>query len=145
MSRTFHRSVLHCFRVPEAKHNLWSVIITSLSNIFFSGRRWNVEKNQVESVPFKADRLFLGTLFFTILLFLLPTTAMYYAVFTVLRLMVLLVKGAINRVINTMNNLPVFPLAVACVKPDLLPGTVCVYHLWYNCRGAWRKALNDFW
>ena len=109
------------------------MIITSLSNIFFLGRRWNVEKNQVESVPFKADRLFLGTLFFTILLFLLPTTAMYYAVFTVLRLMVLLVKGAINCVINTMNNLPVFPLAVACVKPDLLPGTVCMYHLWYTC------------
>ncbi|KAK2569990.1 Phosphatidylinositol N-acetylglucosaminyltransferase subunit Q [Acropora cervicornis] len=115
---------IYCFYVYAAR--LYNFQLKKLITLFrlFTGRRWNIEKNQVESVPFKADSLFLGTLFFTILLFLLPTTAMYYAVFTVLRLMVLLVKGAINRVINTMNNLPVFPLAVACVKPDLLPGGI---------------------
>ena len=37
----------------------------------------------------------MGTLCFTVLLFLLPTTTMYYVVFTVLRLIVLFVKGII--------------------------------------------------
>lgn len=89
---------------------------------FSSGRKWNVEKNQVDIVPYKADRLFLGTLCFTVLLFLLPTTAMYYGVFTILRLIMLFVKGVITRAIDTMNNLPVFPLTIACVRPDLIPG-----------------------
>ena len=96
--------------------------------MFLSGRKWNVEKNQVDIVPYKADRLFLGTLCFTILLFLLPTTAAYYVVFTALRLMVLFVKGIVGRVINMMHNLPVFPLITAFVRSDLIPGK---YYLLY--------------
>ncbi|XP_068675180.1 phosphatidylinositol N-acetylglucosaminyltransferase subunit Q-like isoform X2 [Montipora foliosa] len=112
---------IYCFYVYAAR--LYNFQLKKLIALFrlFTGRRWNVEKNQVDSVPFKADRLFLGTLLFTILLFLLPTTAMYYAVFTVLRLMVLLGKGVINCAVNVINNLPVFPLCLAWVKPDLLP------------------------
>ena len=81
-----------------------------------------METNQIDIVPFKADRLFVGTLCFTVLLFLLPTTAMYYVVFTVLRLIVLFVKGIIAKAIDIMNSLPVFALIVACVRPDLIPG-----------------------
>ena len=115
-----------------------------------SGRRWNVEKNQVDSVPFKVDRLFLGTMCFTILLFLLPTTAMYYVVFTVLRLVVLFVKGVISRAIDAMNNLPVFPLMTACVRPDLIPGTFLllnskVFRELYGSSGwePWEKKAKN--
>lgn len=100
-------------------------IIMSLI-LYSSGRKWNVEKNQVDIVPYKADRLFLGTLCFTILLFLLPTTAAYYVVFTALRLMVLFVKGIVGRVIDMMHNLPVFPLIIAFVRSDLMPGTLYI-------------------
>ena len=48
---------------------------------------------------------------------------MYYVVFTVLRLIVLFVKGIIAKAIDTMNNLPMFALIIACVRPDLIPGT----------------------
>ena len=47
---------------------------------------------------------------------------MYYVVFTVLRLIVLFVKGIIAKAIDTMNRLPVFALTIACVRPDLIPG-----------------------
>lgn len=94
--------------------------------LYSSGRKWNVEKNQVDIVPYKADRLFLGALCFTILLFLLPTTAAYYVVFTALRLMVLFVKGIVGRVIDMMHNLPVFPLIIAFVRSDLMPGTLYI-------------------
>lgn len=100
-------------------------------NFVSSGRKWNVEKNQVDIVPYRADRLFVGTLCFTILLFLLPTTAAYYVVFTALRFMVLFVKGIVGRVIDMMHNLPVFPLIIAFVRSDLIPGK---YYNYYTFR-----------
>lgn len=49
---------------------------------------------------------------------------MYYVVFTTLRLIVLFVKGVVSRVINMMNNLPVFALITAFFRPDLIPGGI---------------------
>lgn len=77
----------------------------------------------MDIVPYKADSLFIGTLCFTVLLFLLPTTAMYYIVFTALRLVLLFVKGIISKAIDVMNNLPVFALIMVFVRSDLIPGT----------------------
>ena len=48
----------------------------------FRGKKWNVLRSRVDSAVYSTDQLFVGTLFFTVLLFLLPTTALYYAVFT---------------------------------------------------------------
>ena len=112
--------------LSDGVNHTQSSITTSFNvmdiNFVSSGRKWNVEKNQVDIVPYRADRLFLGTLCFTILLFLLPTTAAYYVVFTALRLLVLFVKGIVGRVIDMMHNLPVFPLLIAFVRSDLIPG-----------------------
>ena len=49
----------------------------------FRGRRWNPEKQRVETWPYTLEQLFLGTLCFTILLFLFPTVLLYYTVFVV--------------------------------------------------------------
>lgn len=48
----------------------------------FRGKKWNVLRRRVDSASFDVDQLFVGTLLFTIFLFLLPTTALYYTVFT---------------------------------------------------------------
>lgn len=39
-------------------------------------------RQRLDSVRYNVDQLFLGTLLFTILLFTLPTFALYYVVFT---------------------------------------------------------------
>ncbi len=48
----------------------------------FRGKKWNVLRQRVDSASYDVDQLFIGTLLFTVLLFLLPTTALYYIVFT---------------------------------------------------------------
>ena len=48
----------------------------------FRGKKWNVLRQRVDSAAYDADQLFVGTLLFTVLLFLLPTTGLYYVVFT---------------------------------------------------------------
>ena len=48
----------------------------------FRGKKWNVLRQRVDSAVYDADQLFVGTLLFTVLLFLLPTIGLYYVVFT---------------------------------------------------------------
>ena len=56
---------------------------TVLSSLWrlFRGKKWNVLRKRVDSASFDVDQLFVGTLLFTVLLFLLPTVALYYVVF----------------------------------------------------------------
>jgi phosphatidylinositol glycan class Q protein len=49
------------------------------------GKRWNSLRNRVDSYDYEIDQLFLGTLLFTIALFLLPTIATYYLFFAIVR------------------------------------------------------------
>lgn len=94
---------------------LYCLKIYGLSSLWrlFRGKKWNVLRQRVDSCSYDLDQvqhtrtqthivmipemqtftvnvfvvlqLFIGTLLFTILLFLLPTTALYYLVFTLVR------------------------------------------------------------
>ncbi|KAF5928627.1 hypothetical protein HPG69_007512 [Diceros bicornis minor] len=63
---------------------LYCLKICGLSSLWrlFRGKKWNVLRQRVDSCSYDLDQLFIGTLLFTILVFLLPTTALYYLVFT---------------------------------------------------------------
>ncbi|GAB0095810.1 phosphatidylinositol N-acetylglucosaminyltransferase subunit Q [Sergentomyia squamirostris] len=75
----------HCFYVYAAVlYRLEIVGIGALWRVVL-GRRKNVLKNRVESFDYKNSQLYLATLFFASLLFLLPTVLVYYVVFATLR------------------------------------------------------------
>lgn len=63
---------------------LFNIQIRGLTALFrlFLGKKQNPLRERVDSCQYKADQLFVGTLLFTILLFLMPTTWVYYTVFT---------------------------------------------------------------
>lgn len=46
------------------------------------GKRWNTLRHRVDSYDYEIDQLFLGTLLFTVTIFLLPTIATYYVFFS---------------------------------------------------------------
>jgi len=48
----------------------------------FRGKKWNPLRQRVDSVELDFRAIFIATLFFTILLFLLPTILCYFTVFT---------------------------------------------------------------
>lgn len=50
-----------------------------------TGKRWNVLRQRTDSYAYDVDQLFLGTLLFTVSIFLLPTVAIYAALFAVVR------------------------------------------------------------
>lgn len=106
---TFH---IYCFYVYGAR--LYCLKIYGLSSLWrlFRGKKWNVLRQRVDSCSYDLDQLFIGTLLFTILLFLLPTTALYYLVFTLLRLVVVLVQGVIHLSIDFINSFPLFAVGL---------------------------------
>ncbi|KAM9261795.1 phosphatidylinositol N-acetylglucosaminyltransferase subunit Q isoform 4-T5 [Cariama cristata] len=104
---TFH---IYCFYVYGAR--LYCLKIYGLSSLWrlFRGKKWNVLRQRVDSCSYDLDQLFIGTLLFTILLFLLPTTALYYLVFTLLRLLVVIVQGLIHLLVGLIDSLPLYSI-----------------------------------
>ncbi|KAG5680616.1 hypothetical protein PVAND_010110 [Polypedilum vanderplanki] len=78
----------HCFYIYAAM--LYKLELTTLRSLWrmVIGRRLNILKNRVESQKYSNRQLFLATLFFTTLLFLLPTVLVYYFVFAALRMLI---------------------------------------------------------
>ncbi|XP_057632006.1 phosphatidylinositol N-acetylglucosaminyltransferase subunit Q isoform X3 [Chionomys nivalis] len=111
---TFH---IYCFYVYGAR--LYCLKIYGLSSLWrlFRGKKWNVLRQRVDSCSYDLDQLFIGTLLFTILIFLLPTTALYYLVFTLLRLLVITVQGLIHLLVDLINSLPLYSLGLRLCRP----------------------------
>ncbi|XP_055991137.1 phosphatidylinositol N-acetylglucosaminyltransferase subunit Q [Sorex fumeus] len=118
---TFH---IYCFYVYGAR--LYCLKIYGLSSLWrlFRGKKWNVLRQRVDSCSYDLDQLFIGTLLFTILIFLLPTTALYYLVFTLLRLLVVTVQGVIHLLVDLINSLPLFALGLRLCRPYRLAAGV---------------------
>ncbi|KAK2508958.1 hypothetical protein MC885_018443, partial [Smutsia gigantea] len=116
---TFH---IYCFYVYGAR--LYCLKVCGLSSLWrlFRGKKWNVLRQRVDSCSYDLDQLFIGTLLFTILVFLLPTTALYYLVFTLLRLLVVAVQGLVHLLVDLINSLPLYSLGLRLCRPCRLAG-----------------------
>ncbi|KAJ8923233.1 hypothetical protein NQ315_001789 [Exocentrus adspersus] len=125
---TFH---VYCIYVYAAR--LFSLQISGLMSLWrlFIGRKFNPLRQRVDSCKYTPDQLFIGTLGFTILLFLLPTTALYYAVFTTFRLVILLVNGLLLRLRFFLNTLPFYVMVLWVFNSSSVAGTVHIE--WKNC------------
>ncbi|XP_028310278.1 phosphatidylinositol N-acetylglucosaminyltransferase subunit Q-like [Gouania willdenowi] len=111
---TFH---IYCFYVYGAR--LYYLKVYGLSSLWrlFRGKKWNVLRQRVDSCSYDVDQLFIGTLLFTVLLFLLPTTALYYLVFTLLRLLVVLFQGVLHLSVDFINSFPLFAVLLRLLRP----------------------------
>lgn len=115
------------FSLPIFFCKSWLILCPSI--FFFSGKKWNVLRNRVDSVENDVDRLFIGTLLFTILLFLFPTIFLYYIVFTSLRLFVLLIQAVLFGFVALFNSFPFYGVWLYFMNPEYLPGTLVVVWL----------------
>ncbi|KAL0992583.1 hypothetical protein UPYG_G00095320 [Umbra pygmaea] len=107
---TFH---IYCFYVYGAR--LYCLKVYGLTSLWrlFRGKKWNVLRQRVDSCSYDMDQLFIGTLLFTrILLFLLPTTALYYLVFTLLRMVVVMFQGVLHLSVDFINSFPLFAIGL---------------------------------
>ena len=90
----------------------------------FRGKKYNQLKDRVDSYSYSNEQLFLGSISFTILLFLLPTVLLYYLVFLVLRLVTLSILLSIKFMVAIISNLPVYSILLWIVGSKKLINSV---------------------
>ncbi|XP_076460294.1 phosphatidylinositol N-acetylglucosaminyltransferase subunit Q-like [Babylonia areolata] len=115
---------IYCFYVYAAR--LYCLQIYALSSLWrlFRGKKWNVLRLRVDSALYTIDQLCVGTLLFTVLLFLLPTSLLYYTVFTALRLLVLSFHGVLTVVKDVLNMVPAATVLLRLLKSKCVTGDV---------------------
>jgi phosphatidylinositol glycan class Q protein len=84
-----------------------SLQISSLISFWrlFRGCKYNPLRNRVDSCHYNPNQLVLGTLLFTILLFLLPTSLLFHVIFFAIRIVQFSIQLAIRAVIVIINKL----------------------------------------
>ncbi|XP_069692380.1 phosphatidylinositol N-acetylglucosaminyltransferase subunit Q [Periplaneta americana] len=118
---SFH---IYCIYVYAARlYNLQVSGLVALWRLFL-GRKRNPLRGRVDSCQYSPDQLFVGTLAFTILLFLLPTTFMYYIVFTSLRLVVIGLGGLLTRVRYVLQCLPLYVSTLWLLRSTAISSTI---------------------
>ncbi|KAJ8979970.1 hypothetical protein NQ317_013718 [Molorchus minor] len=135
---TFH---VYCIYVYAAR--LFSLQIRGLVSLWklFIGRKYNPLRQRVDSCQYSQNQLFIGTLGFTISLFLLPTTMMYYAVFATFRLVILLIDGLLFGFRYLLNMLPLYVTVLWIFNASSLAGTIYI-RCKNNCEQADRVLVE---
>jgi phosphatidylinositol glycan class Q protein len=107
--------MLHCchilwlYSVLARIYHLQFSLLLSLW-FLFRGKKWNVLKQRLDSCDYSIDQLLLGTLLFTILFFLLPTTWAFYLYFLIAYALVLVIHTLTCIVLELCNHFPFYSL-----------------------------------
>ncbi|KAJ3165968.1 phosphatidylinositol N-acetylglucosaminyltransferase subunit gpi1 [Geranomyces variabilis] len=113
---------LHLCYAVASKIYYWQVkLIVSLFTLF-RGKRKNVEKKRIDSAEYTLDQLLLGTILFTLLIFLFPTVTVYYTLFSMIRMAVVLVHAVQEVFLGIVNHFPLFAIMLRLKDPKRLPG-----------------------
>lgn len=113
---------IYSFYIASARIYNWQLtIIVSLFHLF-RGKKRNVLRNRIDSCDYDLDQLLLGTIFFTLLTFLLPTVGVFYATFAGARMGIILLKAALDTWLACLNHFPLFALMLRIKDSRRLPG-----------------------
>jgi len=123
---TFHLIV--SYHVVCAIHRVMLMTANSLWNLFRS-KRYNMLRRRLESSHYDLDQLLLGSMFFTLVTFLFPTSLVYYALFASSRLIILLVSVSLQALTSAMNHFPLFALTLRLKDSARLPGGLVILPL----------------
>lgn len=106
------------FRQIEALKSLWQL---------FRGKKYNVLRNRIDNLDedqFRVDRLLLGTLMFTILIYLLPTTFAFYLLFYAAEALILTGAKWCSKLLVVLNMYPLFVLLLKLKNSRRLQGGI---------------------
>jgi phosphatidylinositol glycan class Q protein len=115
---------IYSFYVASARiYNWQSTIIGSLFHLF-RGKKRNVLRNRIDSCDYDLDQLLLGTILFTLLVFLLPTVFVFYLTFASARMAIITLKAVLDTLLACLNHFPLFALMLRFKDSRRLPGGI---------------------
>ena len=113
---------IYSFYVASARIFNWQLtIIISLFHLF-RGKKRNVLRNRIDSSDYDLDQLLLGTILFTLLVFLLPTVVVFYLTFASARMVIISSKAVLDTLLAFLNHFPLFALMLRLKDSKRLPG-----------------------
>lgn len=117
---------IHVFYFYTVSARFYAIMLHILSSLWklFRGKKRNVLRQRIDSYSYDVDQLLLGTLLFTVIFFLLPTTFVFYLYFGVLRLLVLCLYAALAFLTEGLNHFPLYSLFLSLSDPKSLPSGV---------------------
>lgn len=118
---TIHITLFYMISV-KLYHSL-IYVMKSLFYLFY-GKKQNVLRKRIDTNYFELDQLLMGTLIFTVLMFLLPTLLSFYLVYTAFRITDLFVKVTFELLLALINHFPLFALLLRIKDPKRLPGGI---------------------
>ncbi|KAI9630681.1 hypothetical protein KEM48_013709 [Puccinia striiformis f. sp. tritici PST-130] len=98
--------------------------LSVLFNIF-RGRKYNVLRNRNEPATYQLDQLILGTILFTLAIFLFPTILAFYILTSTTRVLIVWVHGIIGTGLSLLNHFPLFVVMLRLKDSARLPSGVC--------------------
>lgn len=115
---------IYSFYVASARIYNWQLsIIISLFHLF-RGKKRNVLRNRIDSCDYDLDQLLLGTILFTLLVFLLPTVFVFYLTFASARMAIITLKAILDTLLSCLNHFPLFALMLRFKDSRRLPGGI---------------------
>ncbi|KAJ1936985.1 pig-Q, partial [Linderina pennispora] len=119
----------------------WQLLMLySLFNLF-RGRKHNVLRNRIDSCDYDLDQLLIGTILFTLLIYLFPTVLVYYLTFAMRRVVVIMGQGLLEILLSIVNHSPIFYIIQRIRDPLLFPGGVA-----YNIDSKYvRRFVEPNW
>ncbi|KAK5126251.1 hypothetical protein LTR85_010486 [Meristemomyces frigidus] len=115
---------IYSFYIASARIYNWQLtVITSLFHLF-RGKKRNVLRNRIDNCDYDLDQLLLGTILFTLLFFLLPTVAVFYATFAGARMAIIALKAALDTWLACLNHFPLFAIMLRLKDSRRLPGGI---------------------
>ena len=94
LSDIFSMITIHIYCLYGYAGQLYGYQVSAIFALWrlFRGKKWNQLRKRVDSYSYDNEQLFIGTILFTIFLFLLPTVVLYYSVFLILRILTLAIQ-----------------------------------------------------
>ncbi|KAH7362319.1 phosphatidylinositol N-acetylglucosaminyltransferase subunit GPI1 [Plectosphaerella cucumerina] len=115
---------IYSFYLASARIYHWQLTILNSLFHLFRGKKHNVLRNRIDSCDYDLDQLLVGTIFFTLLFFLLPTVVVFYLNFAIARMVIITIKASFDTLLSFLNHFPLFALMLRVKDPRRLPGGI---------------------
>ncbi|KAM0978470.1 hypothetical protein ACFX2C_014436 [Malus domestica] len=132
---TLHVSTLHWLISL-----LYSTQIQALAALWrlFRGRKWNPLRQRLDSYDYTVKQHIVGSLLFTPLLLLLPTTSVFYIFFTIMNTTISLMCILIEVTISFIHATPYIKIFLWLVRPRRFPSGI-----WFEIVSVWSGGIDS--
>ncbi|KAK8599736.1 hypothetical protein V6N12_049609 [Hibiscus sabdariffa] len=106
----------------------------------FRGRKWNPLRQRLDSFDYTVKQHVVGSLLFTPLLLLLPTTSVFYIFFSIMNTAISLSCMFIEVIISVIHATPYIKIALRLIKPRRFP-----MGIWFEIIACHNNSSHSLW